>query len=73
MRKKPFFKVRVVHDPVKECFVVETKERFWKLWKLDTSFSYEAAYHKMFTEETAREAALDRALRISNQYIIAEF
>lgn len=73
MKKKPFFKVRVVHDPVQERFEIEVKEKWYKNWKKDSFFSYKSAYHRMYTEETAREAALDRALRISNQYIIAEF
>lgn len=72
--KKPFYKVRVVHDAANSRFFVQTKDKWYKPWNgLVNSFSYEKAYHQMYTEETAERAALELAESISKQTIIAEF
>jgi ATP-dependent Clp protease ATP-binding subunit ClpA len=73
VKKKPFYKVRVVHDPAQKRYNVEVKVSWFKVWERESSFSYMKEYYMMYCEATAEAAAVDRAKQISSQYIVAEF
>lgn len=72
--KKNFYKVRVVHDSVRERFIVQTKEGLFSPWNYCyNQFSYSKEYHQMYNVTSAEEAAIQYAEAISKQTIVKEF
>lgn len=70
------YNCRVVHTPLKDTYVVDVKEKWWKRWEYVTSYSYyrsstrKGHYDALYSREEALSAALCRAQELMAETIV---